>query len=72
MVPEQAPQHTPASIVSFYDQACRALARCDADVAGMGFRKVLDTATRTNARLFEPECRTPRQMQVSERIVSLR
>jgi hypothetical protein len=49
-----APQHTPSIVASCYEQGCRALAIGDADIAGMGFRKALDTATRQMVRVLNP------------------
>jgi hypothetical protein len=52
--PARAPQHTPEPMGGCYEQGCRALQRGDADVAGMGFRKALDTATRYLIRRLNP------------------
>lgn len=49
-----APEHTPDIVAKPYDQACRALERGDWDLAGMGFRKALDVATKQLIRDVNP------------------
>lgn len=41
-----APKYSPPNISKFFEQACRALDREDADAAGTMFRKVLDVTTK--------------------------
>jgi hypothetical protein len=52
--PDSASVHTPDNVASFYEQGCRAQAIGDADTAGMGFGKALDTATRQLIRTLKP------------------
>jgi hypothetical protein len=51
---DDAPKHTPPSIASYYNQACRALERGDWDAAGMAFRKALDISTKLLIRNINP------------------
>lgn len=41
-----APDHSPTNIASFFNQGSRALRAGDYDLAGMGFRKAIDTSTK--------------------------
>ncbi|CAA2143713.1 DUF4145 domain-containing protein [Hyphomicrobium sp. ghe19] len=60
MFPEQpeagmAPDFTPDNIASFFNQGSRSLESGDFDLAGMGFRKAIDTATKKLIREINPE-----------------
>lgn len=60
MYPEQAktgtaPDFTPENIASFFNQGSRSLANGDFDLAGMGFRKAIDTATKKLIRDVNPQ-----------------
>jgi hypothetical protein len=50
--PEDLPEHVPDVVATPYEQACRALHAQDFDLAGMGFRKSLDVATKYAIRSF--------------------
>jgi hypothetical protein len=52
---DNAPAHTPTTVRTSFEQACRALSRGDYDIAGMGFRKTLDVATKHLVRHAEPQ-----------------
>lgn len=51
--PEDLPDHVPEVAGAPYGQACRALHSRDYDLAGMGFRKSLDVATKYVIRAAE-------------------
>jgi hypothetical protein len=52
--PEDLPDHVPDAIAAPYEQACRSLHVNDYDLAGMGFRKSLDVATKHAIRQYSP------------------
>lgn len=51
---EDVPDHVPDNVATPYNGACRSLKQGDFDVAGMGFRRSLDVATKHLLRELKP------------------
>lgn len=63
-----APEHTPENIASFFNQGCGALERGYWDIAGMGYGKALDTATKRLIRLKEGDDSSALKYKLQKRI----